>query len=140
MSTPARTSVSQSESSVPPAGGIRAGGGDGSSSVSRVVVVDRNADVADVLAAVLAPQGVSVGHQLPGRGCVDDATARVAVVDAESVPKDCAPAADAYVVVGRWRVPQEALPERLAAAPILDKPFRYPELIAAVERAIRKVA
>lgn len=104
------------------------------------MVVDRNGDVADVLAAVLAPQGVSVGHQLPGRTTADGSTARVAVVDAESVPTAAAPVAEAYVVVGRWRVPQAAIPDRLASAPVLEKPFRFPELIAAVERAIRRSA
>jgi hypothetical protein len=113
---------------------------------NHVVVVDRDGDVADVLAAVLNPQGVSVGHQIPGRSQESETAAQVAVVDADSVATMAKLAtmaessAEAYVIVGRWRVPQDKLPARLAAAPVLDKPFRFPELISAVEQAIRRVA
>lgn len=115
-------------------------GNDNESAGKQVVVVDRNGDIADVLAAVLTPQGINVGHRSPGRSGTSSSAVHVAVVDADAEPTTIPTSAEAYVIVGRWRVPQDKLPARLAAAPVFDKPFRYPELIAAVERAIRKTA
>lgn len=106
----------------------------------RVLVVDQVSDTADVLRAVLEPQGVAVdAHRRPGPR--SETKPSVVVIDAEQH----SPAA---LAAGSWAdIPQIILgtlriddPSPDAGREILRKPFHFAELISAIERLIARRA